>query len=524
MGMFSRFTRKNDGAIVVPKVFAPNAPVRQYRNAFMASAVNRLTQSWYTELLGPNRTIQSDAKKLRGLSRHLARNDVYTARYLSLVETRVVGPDGLHFQPRVMNELGDMVTAVNAELVRGWNEWKSMAGLNGQHFLDLEQLVIKTVAQDGEVFIRLISDRRVNRYGLALQVIDADLLDNSYNNLQAPNGNSIVQGVEVDRLGKVVAYHFWTQHPDDFRNGVTVSRQRVEADEILHIYRPNRSGQYRGLPWVTPAMYFLARLHEYMDAELVAAQAAASQIATIETPTNDTSQYINQNDREIIEMEPGVAIRLAPGEKMSPWNTTRPTQAFDPFTKLILHGIASALNVSYSTLASDMSEDNYSSARMSGNYEQKYFDNIQSWFARSFHHKVYQTWLNTSLALNALDLQDEADTYRDVVFRGMKMQSPDLLKDLNAAKVGFENNVISKTQWCAEHGYDYRDVLNDRYEEMRLEREYEQSLKELGLEPVEVQNEVTVTEAEAEAQATYEQVTDSAEPESASNTNEGVTE
>ena len=490
------FRNRNDlQRVQVPVQPRPNQ-VQKYRNAFMASAVNRLTQSWYTTLLGPNKTIQSDVKRLRGLSRHLVRNDVYASRYVNLVETRVVGPEGMHFQPRVVNEQGDLVPSVNNELLRGWNDWKTAASVDGQHFLDLEQLIIRGVARDGEVFVRLISDKRVNRYGLALQVIDADLLDNDYNNLTVGNGNTVVQGVEVDRLGVVVAYHFWTQHPDDFKNGVVQTRQRVEADEVLHIYRPERIGQYRGLPWTAPAMYFLARLHEYMDAELVAAQAAASQVATIETPLSDTSQYINSTDREVIEMEPGVAIRLAPGEKMNPWTVTRPTTAFEPFTKMILHGIASALSVSYSTLASDMSEDNYSSARMSGNYEQKHFDTIQAWFIRQFHMKVYRVWLQTSIQQKALNVVGDPEDFHAVVFRGMKMQSPDLLKDLNAGSVGFKENVISKTQWCAERGYDYREVLNDRYEEMKLEREYEQFLKNEGLQPVEVQDELVLQEHE----------------------------
>lgn len=494
MAWYNFLTRNEPARVQVPQSVHVN-PTHKYRNAFMASAVNRLTQSWYTTLLGPNKTIQSDVKRLRGLSRHLSRNDVYTARYLNLVETRVVGPNGMHFQPRVMNTQGDYMKSINDELTNGWNRWKQVASLDGQSFLDLEQLIIRGVARDGEVFVRVISDSRVNEFGLALQVLDADLLDNDYNNLNAPNGNTIVQGVEVDRFGIPVAYHFWTQHPDDFKNGVVVSRQRIEADEILHVYRPERAGQLRGLPWVTPAMYFLARLHEYMDAELVAAQAAASQVATIETPVNDTSQYINTNDREVIEMEAGVALRLAPGEKMTPWNTTRPTTAFDPFTKMILHGVASALSVSYSTLASDMSEDNYSSARMSGNYEQKHFDNIQSWFIRKFHEKVYRLWLNTSLKQNALNVNGEPEDFYDVVFRGMKMQSPDLLKDLNAATIGFEQNVVSKTMFCAERGYDYREVLDERYEEMKMEREYENFLKDEGLLPVEVANELVIEEA-----------------------------
>lgn len=486
MGFFDFFSRSTP-AVQVPKP-RPFSPVQQYRNAFVAAATDRLNESWYGQLSGPNREMLTDIKRLRGLSRHLARNDVYAARYLSLVETRIVGPSGMHFQPRVLAGNGEFNLPVNNELARGWEAFKTVAALDGScHFVDLEQLIIRTVAMDGEAFIHVITDARVNAHGIALRMIDADQIDHSYTDLQTPTGNVVSQGVEVDRYGVRVAYHMLTGHPDERRTNKPQQRVRVPADEIIHIYRPARAGQYRGIPWMTNAMDLLGRLWRYMDAELIAAQAAASQLATIESPLNDASSYQGaDNTREIIDIEPATMLRLAPGEKMTAWNTSRPTTAFGPFVNQILHGLASALNVSYSTLASDMSQDNYSAARMSGQLEQKHWDNLQSWFIRSFHQKVYAAWLQAALSQKALDLPDTIDEYTAVLFRGPKLQSPDIKKDLEAARTGFELNVLSKTKWCAENGHDYHDVLNDRYEEEKLERQYEQDLRSMGLQPTDV--------------------------------------
>jgi lambda family phage portal protein len=90
------------------------------------------------------------------------------------------------------------------------------------------------------------------------------------------NGNQIRCGIEFDKIGRRVAYHFYRKHPGDTTDqsgkGEIV---RVPASEILHLYRPQRPGQIRGVPWISPALVKLYLLDQYDDAELDRKKVAA---------------------------------------------------------------------------------------------------------------------------------------------------------------------------------------------------------------------------------------------------------
>jgi capsid protein len=67
--------------------------------------------------------------------------------------------------------------------------------------------------------------------------------------------------LELDRLGKRVAYWAYRAHPGEsfiFDQG-SGERIRIPASEMLHIFRPLRPGQARGKPWLTS---IILRLHE----------------------------------------------------------------------------------------------------------------------------------------------------------------------------------------------------------------------------------------------------------------------
>lgn len=482
MGFFNRVFRGNTPQPAQTKEVTN--PVTAYRSAFMAAAASRLTNGWYKPLLSSNKELLNDLPVVRGLARYLAKNDVYTARFLELVQTNIVGPSGVQFVPRVMGPNEEFNDPVNKELKRGWEEWSRVAGVDGySNFTDIEQLAVRTLAMDGEVFVRIVTGPKVNKFGFGLMLIDADLLDVGYNLTGLKNGNSVVQGVEVNRFGVPEAFHFWSRHPNDLGTTVPLTRDRIPADEIIHLFKRNRVGQLRGYSWVAPAMYFLAKLHEYMDAEVVAAQAAASQVATIETPLNDVSGYQSNGSLgpEVLNLEPGVVVRLAPGEKLNPWTSNHPNNAFGPFVETILHGVASALNVSYSSLSSDASKENYAGGRIGQLTERDYWKNQQSWFIRQFHEKVYTLWVQYALGFNAVDLPNDPSEYSAVEFRPRGWKWADPLRDLKSAEGAINANLTSKADVCAEMGLDYKEVLEKRYEEIKLEAQYRRYLEEEGL-------------------------------------------
>ena len=72
-------------------------------------------------------------------------------------------------------------------------------------------LWLDTLARDGEVLVRLVRNWP-NRWGFAVQILEADRLDLHLNEL-LDNGNRIRMGVEIDEWERPVAYWMLRRRP-----------------------------------------------------------------------------------------------------------------------------------------------------------------------------------------------------------------------------------------------------------------------------------------------------------------------
>lgn len=92
----------------------------------------------------------------------------------------------------------------------------------------------------------------------------------------------IVQGVETDADGMVIAYWVCDRHPlaSTSVTGLTASHwTRVEAygkktgrQNVLCLMQRERAGQLRGVPLLAPVLESLKQLGRFTDAELTAAR------------------------------------------------------------------------------------------------------------------------------------------------------------------------------------------------------------------------------------------------------------
>lgn len=105
-------------------------------------------------------------------------------------------------------------------------------------FYGLQALVLRSVIECGECFVRIKIDKRNATVPLRLQVLEAEYLDSSRDGT-LPNGNVIRSGIEFNKSGKKVAYYLYKEHPGDSCFSAS-SSVRLPAHEILHIYGPLR--------------------------------------------------------------------------------------------------------------------------------------------------------------------------------------------------------------------------------------------------------------------------------------------
>ncbi|MCX7794862.1 MAG: phage portal protein, partial [Thermodesulfovibrionales bacterium] len=245
---------------------------------YQAAKTNNLTADWIVNNLTADEILRYSLQRLRDRSRDLERNNDYMKNFLRKLENNVIGPKGIVLQSKAKFKItGELDIKTNMQIEKSWQEWgKHYASVCGQLSLrDINKLILRSVARDGEVLIRKIKGYD-NPFGFALQILEADMLDEKLNE-ELPDGNRIVMGVEKNKFGKPIAYWLLERHPGD-KYYASNKHIRIPANEIIHLFIKERPTQTRGIPWAASAIMKLRMLGAYEEAEVVAARVSAAKM------------------------------------------------------------------------------------------------------------------------------------------------------------------------------------------------------------------------------------------------------
>lgn len=409
--------------------------------------------------------IRYNLKTLRNRSRDLSRNNEYAKRYLRLLRQNVVGERGVQLQVKAINPDGRLDQAGNNIVEAAWRKWCEMGNctVDGKlSFVDAQELFIESLARDGEVIIRMVRyDGNPDRF--AIQFLEADYLDEDKNEILR-NGNRIRMGVEVDPYGRPVAYHLFTEHPNDLEYPSQYNReyQRLDAEMILHVYMPDRSQQTRGVPFMSTAISALKMLHGYREAELVAARTAACKTGFFTSPAGDGFAADDiDNNVPLMEAEAGTFHQLPAGVEFTPFDPSHPTSAFAEFEKSILRGIASGLGVSYHSLANDLTQTSYSSIRQGTIEDRDFYRLMQRFMIQHFIQPVFRQWLLSAMTSGTVVLPiDKYDKFANAAnFQPRGFSWIDPQKEINAHVTALQNGLISMQDVQNQYGRDVEDTF-----------------------------------------------------------------
>lgn len=493
MGFWSRMFGRGETA--------PVPTVRKARRAYDAAAYNRLVSDWVASMNSADAEVRGGAKRLRDRARDLVRNQDYARNAQRAIVNNVVG-QGIGLQAQVMMRRGGRLdVATNDAIESAWREWCRADNCHTAgvlSFPDIERLLVGSAAESGEVFIRLVRQRMgESRVPLALEVLEAELLDEEYND-RLPGGNEIRMGVERNQWGRPVAYHFLTKHPGDTIYTTTTIRERVRvpAKDVIHLFRVERPGQTRGVSWYASAILRAHHLKGYEEAEVIRARAEASVMGFIQSPEADALTEDTDQGQDVTSFEPGTIKRLMPGETFEDFTPARAGGAFDPFMRAMLRGMAAGLGVSYETLSKDYSQTNYSSSRLALLDDRDNWRVLQQWLIANFHERVFREWLDLAVLSGTLQLpgyETQPEAFRAVRWMPRGWSWVDPAKEVKAYKEAIAAGLTTQTDVIAQAGGDIEDVLTTRAREVAM-------AEELGLTfDTIVQPEPPAVEAEDEA-------------------------
>jgi lambda family phage portal protein len=499
MGMFTDWLRKVTGGPKTPQKRDPYAATYGSGGSgagFAGAAVNRLTASMASWSGSVNMDLDGGGIRiLRARARALAQSNEYGRRFLTQVATNVVGRSGPMLQVRAYQALRDptkptiLDKAANDAIEMHWAKWAKRADIAGRMTLaHLLRVVAKAVARDGEALVRIVRSRSLP-YGIALQLLEADRLDDELN--MVLKTGAIRQGVEIDGTGRAVAVWIRTKHPGDQYGTARSELERVPMADVHHVFLQERAEQVRGYSWFHAIILRSTQLHGFNDAAVLAARIGASKIAALERSEQSPDLTASLSDGNApgggisMNVEAGEMFELPPGYKLSSWNPDYPHANYESFVKAAMRGIAAGLDVATHNLSGDMTDVNYSSARIAELSEREVWMTLQDWFISTLVEPIYQDWLAIALLRGDITFEvsgkslpaDKLTKFSNASrFQGRRWRWVDPSKEMDSFAKGVELGVTSRTRIAAEQGDDFEDVLDELAQENEL-------MKSKGINP-----------------------------------------
>lgn len=448
----------------------------QLQRAFASAGLHPALSAWIAAALPPDVDIRNALRRLRARSRDAAQNDDHMAYFLRLVESNVIGRQGIVCQarPRLLSGGYDKASAARIEdafseqCARG--TWDASGQLSKDAF---DRLALRSVAMDGECLIRIHELDPDSPTGFSVELIDAEALDLDYN-ADLSNGNSIRMGVEMTRRRRPVAYHLLAEASNPYLGYQSgAQRERVLAANVIHVYLPEWAWGSRGIPWAHASLKRMKMLSGYEEAAITAARSAAVKSAAYVT----TPDYVpgtqpggvEQADGAFAQdLEPG-GIEVVPyGWDLKPLDFSWPNTDHGQFVKECLRGIASGLGVSYNALANDLEGVNYSSLRQGALTERDLWMLLQAWWIEWVSRPLYRRWLEWAIRSGRITRangqplpSDRLPALSQATFQGRRWPWVDPVKDMAANKAAIELCTKSVSEIIRESGRDPEEVWQE---------------------------------------------------------------
>ena len=429
--------------------------------------------AWSVGNPGAIAALLTTQNELRAKSRDLVRRNAWANAAL---ESYVANAIGTGIKPQSM-----VIDAHQRETIQSlWRDWCEEADAAGlTDYYGLQALACRAMLEGGEALVRIRYRRPEDDLPVAmqLQVLEPEHLPVTMNTT-AENGNLIRAGIEFDRLGRRVAYHLYRSHPEDGAlapmssgfSGNSMETMRIDAAEIIHLYRPLRPGQIRGEPWLARALVKLNELDQYDDAELVRKKTAAM-FAGFITRLAPEDNLMGEGAADasgvaLAGMEPGTMQILEPGEDVKFSQPADVGASYAEFLRMQFRAVAAAMGVTYEQLTGDLTQVNYSSIRAGLLEFRRRVESLQHGvIVHQLCRPIWRAWMEQAVLEGALVLpgfmRGGAQTRRAYLAakwipQGWQWVDPQ--KEFKAMVTAIRAGLLSRSEAISSFGYDAEDV------------------------------------------------------------------
>ena len=465
---------------------------------YTGARVDRAALSrWLTTGGSPTADIISDLPALRARSRDQMRNAPLALGAINTTVSHVVGT-GLALTPAPSAALlgisEDEASAWAANTKLRFDIWAKSTDCDVArqlNFYGIQDLGFRTMLESGDTFVITPRIARAGRPArLALQLVEADRVCNPN---RGANTETLIDGIEISpETGEAVAVQVARRHPGDrqFKKTNEWDRVAMRGDStgrrnVLHLFKPLRPGQVRGVPLIAPILEPLKQLAAWTDNELNAAVTSSLFSVFVKMDPDAFDNLFDEDAQGAIvenagrwtgKMESGQAINLLPGESIETSSPGRPNPEFDPFWSAIVRQIGMALDLPFEVLTMHF-QSSYSAARAALLMAWKTFRARRDMLATYLCQPVYELWLADEVAEGRISAPGffASDVTRaawcEAIWTGDGPGSIDPVKEVDAAQKRVDLGISTKDAESILHdGIGWQAKHNQRVKEISAEK------------------------------------------------------
>lgn len=425
---------------------------------FDGATKGRRGEGWRATGTSANAEIGPALHMLRNRARDLVRNNVYAKRAVNAYAYNVVGK-GIMPAPYP----GQLAERNKTRLMAAWNGWadkRKVVDWDGKkNFYGIQKLVMRTVAESGEC---LVIRRRAPKLNIPfqLQVVEADYIDTQRNYVPGVTGDEYdIQGVRFNKDGKIIGYWLFDAHPGDSYMRSVTSRL-VPAEDVLHIYEQLRPGQVRGIPFGVASFLKMRDFDDYQDAQLMKQKVAACFAAFVTDTTQLATEISGAGEDNYEKVQPGM-IEYLPAGKDVKFANPPAVEGYKDFSTVNLQGIAMGYEVPYELLTGDLSNVNFSSARMGWIEFQRRITDLQTDMLIPDLCEPVWEWFVEAAMLRGIIPTTEVSAGWTPPKREMINPTEEIKAAAEMVRMGFS----SWQEQVRQFGYDPEDVISELAED-----------------------------------------------------------
>jgi len=418
-------------------------------------------------------------RTIRNRARYERLNNSYLAGITETLAADLIGT-GPRLQLTTGNAEADRIVE------RSFCRWTHRIGLASK---------LRTMRQsrliDGEAFAQFVTNPALEGVQLDLRLIEAEMIATPIG-LYIPNTTpegSIVDGLEFDEAGNVVAYKRLMYHPGSNYMISNFDFDRIEAKYIIHWFKAIRPAQHRGLSEVAPALRLFGSMRRFTDAVIAAAETAADFAAFLHT--NSPAAEVDEVEGgafQAMDIQKRSIVTLPQGYDISQLKAEQPTSTYAMFKREVLNEIGRSVGLPYNMTALDSSGYNYASGRMD---HALYHEMIRTERHELRHvalDRIFLAWCDEAIPLGMIPRGMPPISEWDWEWAWDGREHVDPSKEASAQEVRLRTHTTTLAHEYAKQGKDWQVELAQRAKEVEL-------MRDLGL-MVDLQPEATYSQTE----------------------------